>query len=122
MAVLKPFKGIRPKKEFAKKVASRPYDVLDAKEARKEAEGNALSFYHVIKPEIDFPDDMNPYAPEIYERGLSNFKEMVSKGIYFQDASDCLYIYAQKMGGRMQYGIVGCASVQDYLDNVIRKH
>ena len=122
MAILKPFKGIRPKKEFAQQVASKPYDVLNEKEARKEAEGNPYSFYHVIKPEIDFPDDFDHYAPAIYTRGKENFQELVKKGVFFQDAKECLYIYCQTMNGRKQYGIVGSASVDDYLNNVIRKH
>jgi len=122
MAILKPFKGIRPKKEFVKQVASKPYDVLNEREARKEAEGNPYSFYHVIKPEIDFPDDFDHYAPDIYIRGIENFKDMMNKGVFFQDEEACLYIYCQTMNGRKQYGIVGSASVDDYLNNVIRKH
>jgi uncharacterized protein (DUF1015 family) len=122
MAVLKPFKGIRPKKEFVKKVASKPYDVLNEKEARVEAGDNAYSFYHVIKPEIDFPDEFDHYAPEIYKKGKENFDKMVRDGVFFTDEKDCLYIYAQTMNGRRQYGIVGCASVDDYFNDVIKKH
>ena len=122
MAILKPFKGIRPKKEFVAKIASKPYDVLNEKEARKEAEGNPLSFYHVIKPEIDFPDDFDHYAPEIYKKGKENFDKLFKDGIYFQDQQECYYIYAQTMNGRTQYGIVGGASVDDYVNDVIKKH
>ncbi len=122
MAILKPFKGIRPKKEFVKRVACRPYDVLDEKEARIEANGDAYSFYHVIKPEIDFPDGYNVYADEIYEKGRDNFRAMVAEGVFSQDQKDCYYIYAQTMNGRTQYGIVGCAAVDDYLNDVIKKH
>lgn len=122
MAILKPFKGIRPKKEFVEKIASKPYDVLNEKEARKEAEGNSLSFYHVIKPEIDFPDEFDHYAPEIYSRGKENFDKMFRDGVFFQDHEECYYIYAQTMSGRTQYGIVGGASVADYVNNVIKKH
>jgi uncharacterized protein (DUF1015 family) len=122
MAILKPFKGIRPKKELVERVACRPYDVLDEKEARVEANGDEISFYHVIKPEIDFPDGYNVYAPEIYEKGKSNFEKMRADGVFFQDQQDCLYIYAQTMNGRRQYGIVGCASVDDYLNDIIKKH
>lgn len=122
MAILKPFKGIRPVKELVERVACRPYDVLDEKEARIEANGDSVSFYHVIKPEIDFPDGYNVYAPEIYEKGKSNFEKMRADGVFFQDAQDCLYIYAQTMNGRRQYGIVGCAAVDDYLNDVIKKH
>ncbi len=122
MAVIKPFKGIRPKKEYAKQIASKPYDVLNEKEARSEAEGNPHSFYHVIKPEIDFPDDFDHYAPEIYKRGIDNFNRMMENGIFFQDEKECLYIYAQSMAGRTQYGIVAAASIDDYFNDVIKKH
>lgn len=122
MAILKAFKGIRPTKEFVKRVACRPYDVLDEKEARIEANGDPYSFYHVIKPEIDFPDGTNVYAPEIYKKGRENFEKMVSDGVFRQDASECLYIYSQTMNGRTQYGIVGCASVDDYINDIIKKH
>jgi uncharacterized protein (DUF1015 family) len=122
MAILKPFKGIRPVKELVERVACRPYDVLDEKEARIEANGDPYSFYHVIKPEIDFPDGYNVYAPEIYEKGKDNFNRMHKEGVFFQDEQDCLYIYAQTMNGRRQYGIVGCASIDDYFNDVIKKH
>lgn len=122
MAILKPFRGIRPKKELVKQIVSKPYDVLDEKEARKECEGNPLSFYHVIKPEIDFPDDHDHYAPEIYQKGISNFNVMLSNGTFFQDEKEKYYIYSQTMNGRTQYGIVGCASIDDYFNDVIKKH
>ena len=122
MAILKPFKGIRPIKEFAQKVASKPYDVLDEKEARIECEGNPLSFYHVIKPEIDFPDDHDHYAADVYEKGISNFNKLKADGVFKEDAKEYYYIYAQTMNGRKQFGIVGCASIDDYFNNVIKKH
>ena len=122
MAKLKPFKGIRPTSELVIRVACRPYDVLDEKEARIEAKGDPYSFYRVIKPEIDFPDGHNVYADEIYEKGRDNFNDMVKAGVFHQDETECLYIYSQTMDGRKQYGIVGCASVDDYLNDVIRKH
>lgn len=122
MAILKAFKGIRPTQEMVKRVACRPYDVLDEKEARIEANGDPYSFYHVIKPEIDFPDGHNVYAPEIYQTGRANFEKMVADGVFKQDATDCLYIYSQTMNGRTQYGIVGCAAVDDYMNNIIKKH
>ena len=122
MAILKPFKGIRPIKEFAQKVASKPYDVLDEKEARIECEGNPLSFYHVIKPEIDFPDDHDHYADDVYEKGISNFNKLKADGVFKEDAKEYYYIYAQTMNGRKQFGIVGCASIDDYFNNVIKKH
>ena len=122
MAILKSFKGIRPKKEFVIRIASKPYDVLNEKEARAEAGDNTYSFYHVIKPEIDFPDEFDHYSPEIYKKGKENFDKRVRDGVFFTEKNNCLYIYAQAMDGRRQYGIVGCASVDDYFNNIIRKH
>ncbi len=122
MAILKPFKGIRPTKENVLKVASKPYDVLDEKEARKECAGNPLSFYHVIKPEIDFPDEHDHHAPNVYEKGISNFNKMLKDAVFFVDDKEYYYIYAQTMNGRRQYGIVGAASIDDYFNNVIKKH
>ncbi|MDR2848622.1 MAG: DUF1015 family protein [Bacteroidales bacterium] len=122
MAVLKAFKGIRPVKEHAAKIASRPYDVLNRAEALKEADGNPLSFLHVIKPEIDLPDTTDEHAPEVYTKGSSNFQKMIADGVFRTDDSEKLYIYAQTMDGRTQYGIVGCAAVNDYTNNIIRKH
>ena len=122
MARLKPFKGIRPVKDKAKQVASKPYDVLDAKEARKEAEGNPLSFYHVIKPEIDFPDEHDHYSPDIYKKGKENFQKLINDGVLFQDKEEYLYLYQQTMDGRKQTGLVGCASVDDYFGGIIKIH
>ena len=122
MAILKAFRGIRPVKDQAARVASKPYDVLNEKEAREECRDNPDSFYHVIKPEIDFPDDFDHYAPEIYKKGKENFDRMVREGIFFSDEKDCLYIYQQTMNGRKQNGIVGCASIDDYFKDVIKKH
>ena len=122
MATLKAFKGIRPVKDKVAAIASRPYDVLNRAEALKEAEGNPLSFLHVIKPEIDLPDSMDEHDPEVYRKGSANFRKMIDDGIFFTDENEYLYVYAQTMNGRTQYGIVGCASVDDYMNNVIRKH
>jgi uncharacterized protein (DUF1015 family) len=122
MATLKAFKGIRPVKEKAAKIASRPYDVLNRAEALTEAEGNPLSFLHVIKPEIDLPASMDEHDPQVYSTGSDNFQKLIADGVLFTDTSDKLYVYAQTMNGHTQYGIVGCASVDDYMNNVIRKH
>lgn len=122
MALIKPFKGIRPQKKYILQIASKPYDVLNEKEARKECEGNLLSFYHVIKPEIDFPDDHDHYASDVYEKGFSNFTKMLNDGIFFQDTEEYYYIYAQTMNDRRQFGIVACASIDDYFNDVIKKH
>lgn len=122
MAILKPFRGIRPLQEYVKQIASKPYDVLNEKEAREESTGNPLSFYHVIKPEIDFPDEHDHYAPEVYQKGFDNFSKMMNDGIFVQDPEEYYYIYAQTMNGRKQYGVVGCASIDDYFNDVIKKH
>ncbi len=122
MAIIKTFKGIRPQKKYILQIASKPYDVLNEKEARKECEGNPLSFYHIIKPEIDFPDNHDHYAKDVYEKGSSNFNKMFSDGIFFQDSEEYYYVYAQTMNGRRQYGIVACASIDDYFNDVIKKH
>ncbi len=122
MAILKAFRGIRPTAEKVAQVASKPYDVLNEKEARAECSGNPDSFYHIIKPEIDFPDDFDHYAPEIYKKGKENFDRMIRDGIFFSENKECLYIYQQTMNGRKQNGIVGCASIDDYFNDVIKKH
>jgi uncharacterized protein (DUF1015 family) len=122
MAILKPFKGIRPVAEKAAVVASKPYDVLNEKEARNECAGNPLSFYHVIKPEIDFSDDHDHYAPEVYLKGKQNFDKLVNDGVFFSDDQECLYIYQQTMNGRKQNGIVGSAHIDDYFNDIIKKH
>ncbi len=122
MAKIKAFRGIRPNKEFVKAVASRPYDVLDSDEARKEAEGNKLSFLHVVKPEIDLPEDVDHYAPEVYQKGKDNFRKLLDDHVFFQDPDDYLYVYQLTMGSHTQTGIVACASVDDYLNEIIKKH
>jgi uncharacterized protein (DUF1015 family) len=122
MAIIKAFKGYRPKKELAVEIVSRPYDVLSSEEASIKAAGNPISFYHVIKSEIDLPADTDHYGREIYEKAKENLERFISDKIFFQDSKPCLYIYAQTMWGRTQYGLVACASVSDYLGNVIRKH
>jgi len=122
MATLKAFKGLRPPKNIVRKLASRPYDVLDSEEARIEAEGNPYSLLHIIKPEIDLPKDIDHYSPEVYNKAKENFDKFKKEGWLIQDEQEHLYIYAQTMFGKTQYGIVGCASVEDYMNNVIKKH
>lgn len=122
MATLKAFKGLRPPREIAKQLASRPYDVLNSREAREEAKGNPYSLLHIIKPEIDLPEGTGLYNPEVYEKAKENFETFKQKGWLVPDENEYLYIYAQTMFGKTQYGIVGCASVDDYLNNVIKKH
>ncbi len=122
MAVLKPFKGLRPPKKLAEKVASRPYDVLSSKEARIEVTGNPYSLLHIIKPEIDLPEDTNLYSEAVYQKAKENFEKFKAEGWLKPDDDEYLYIYAQTMYGKTQYGVVGCASVDDYMNNVIKKH
>lgn len=122
MAKIKPFKGIRPPHAFIEEVASRPYDVLNSEEARAEAKGNEKSLYHIIKPEIDFPEGTDEHDPAVYEKAATNFAMFQEKGWLCQDEKEQYYVYAQTMNGRTQYGLVVCASVDDYLSGVIKKH
>lgn len=122
MAKIKPFKGIRPPKQYVEEVESRPYDVLDSEEARVEAGDNEKSLYHIIKPEIDFEPGTSEYDPRVYEKAVENFKKFQDKGWLVQDDKDNYYIYAQTMNGKTQYGLVVCAFVDDYLNGVIKKH
>lgn len=122
MAIVKPFRGIRPPKEFVTEVASRPYDVLNSDEARREAEGNPKSLYHIIKPEIDFGPGTDEHDPRVYGKARENFDMFQKKGWLVQDSKDHYYIYAQTMDGRTQYGIVVAANVDDYMEGRIKKH
>lgn len=122
MPVFVPFKAYRPSPDKAKAVACRPYDVLNAKEAKQEAQGNPLSFYHVIKPEIDFDESHNPYAPEIYKKGKLNFDSLVNNGVISQDKKAAYYVYELTMDDHVQTGLVGCCAIDDYFNNVIKKH
>lgn len=122
MAKVKPFRGIRPPKEFIEEVASRPYDVLNSEEARAEAEGNPKSLYHIIKPEVDFEPGTDEHDPKVYDKAVENFRSFREKGWLVQDDCDHYYIYAQTMDGRTQYGIVIAANVHDYVNGVIKKH
>jgi len=122
MAIIKPFKGIRPPKRIVEKVESRPYDVLNSEEARQEAGDNEMSLYHIIKPEIDFEPGTSEYDPRVYQRAADNFKKFIDKGWLVQDTQECYYIYAQTMNGKTQYGLVVGAFVGDYLNGVIKKH
>ena len=122
MAKVKPFKGLRPPKELVEQVASRPYDVLNSEEARREAEGNEKSLYHIIKPEIDFAPGTDEHAQCVYDKAVENFKKFQEKGWLVQDNEEKYYIYAQTMNGRTQYGIVVAAWVNDYMEGRIKKH
>ena len=122
MATIKPFKGIRPPKQFVEEVESRPYDVLDSEEARQEAGDNEKSLYHIIKPEIDFPVGTSEYDPRVYEKAAENFQKFQNKGWLVQDDKEQYYIYSQTMNGKAQYGLVVGAYVEDYLNGTIKKH
>ena len=122
MAVIRPIRGIRPPKNLVEKVVSRPYDVLSSAEARAEAEGNEMSLYHIIRPEIDFPEGTDEHLPEVYEKAAENFRLFQEKGWLVQDDKPCYYVYAQTMNGKTQYGLVVGAWVEDYVNGVIKKH
>lgn len=122
MATIKPFRGIRPPKEIAKQLSSRPYDVLNSDEARQEAEGNPMSLYHIIKPEIDFSVGTDEHDPRVYQKARENFDMFQAKGWLLQDATDKYYVYAQTMNGKTQYGLVVAALVDDYMTGKIKKH
>lgn len=120
MVRIKPFRGIRPPKEFASEVASRPYDVLNSVEAKSEATERSL--LHIIKPEIDFEPIADEHASEVYAKAVENFRSWREKGWLLQDAEDCYYIYAQTMSGHTQYGLAMCCHFEDYLSGAIKKH
>ena len=122
MATIKPFKGIRPPKQYVEQVESRPYDVLDSDEARAEAGDNPMSLYRIIKPEINFEPGTSEYDPRVYEKAAENFQMFQDKGWLVQDDKEQYYIYAQTMNGKTQYGLVVGAFVNDYLTGVIKKH
>lgn len=120
MVKIKPFMGLRPPKEIAAEVASRPYDVLNSEEARIEATEKSL--LHIIKPEIDFAPGFDEHAPEVYAKAVENFKKWQDKGWLVQDTKEQYYVYAQTMEGRTQYGLVACCNVDDYMTGKIKKH
>lgn len=122
MAKIRPFKGLRPPRELVTEVASRPYDVLNSSEARKEAEGNPRSLYHIIKPEIDFEPGTDEHDPRVYDKARENFDMFQQRGWLKQDSEPVYYLYAQTMDGRTQYGFVVAANVDDYMEGRIKKH
>lgn len=122
MAKVKPFRGLRPPKQFVEQVASKPYDVLSSEEARAEAEGNEKSLYHIIKPEIDFEPGTGEHEEKVYDKAVENFQKFQREGWLVQDEKEQYYLYAQTMDGRTQYGLGVGASVDDYLTGKIKKH
>ncbi|WP_273323750.1 DUF1015 domain-containing protein [Vallitalea guaymasensis] len=122
MAVVRPFMGIRPSKDLVEKVASLPYDVMNRKEANEMSAGNDYSFLHVVRAEIDVDDSVDQYDKVVYETARKNLDKMIEDKILVQDESPCYYIYRQIMDGRVQTGLVGCTSIDDYMNNIIKKH
>jgi len=122
MSTFRPFKGLRPRRELAEQIASPPYDVINSEEAREMAAGNPLSFLHVVKPEIDLDPSIDLYDDRVYAKAAENFDRLIDEGHMVQDGEPSYYVYAQEMGGHRQVGIVGCASADDYFNDVIRKH
>lgn len=122
MSIVRPFKGIKPKKELVDQVASLPYDVMNREEAKALAEGNEYSFLHVVRSEIDLDDSVSPYDEKVYTQARKNLDQMIEDEILVQDEKPMFYIYRQIMNGRVQTGLVGATSIDDYLNNVIKKH
>lgn len=122
MITFRPFRAIRPRPEFAQDVASRPYDVLDSKEAKEEALGNPNSFLRVIKPEISLPESVDLYADEVYKKGKSIFAQMINDGVFITDETTSFYVYRLTMEGRTQTGLVGCCNFEEYYAGKIKKH
>ncbi len=122
MSTIRPFKAFRPKPEFAAKVAAKPYDVLNSDEAREEVKGHPLSFLHIGKPEVDLDTAIDLHDQQVYAKGRENLHSLISRGVLVEDAAPYLYVYAQTMGSHIQYGLVGCASVEEYWNESIKKH
>src|SRR4051812_2439351 len=128
MSIIKPFKALRPQAQYAKQVASRPYDVLSSAEARIEAQGNPSSFLHITKSEIDLPDSVDVHDDEVYKKAKENLRAFIKRDILFRENKDCYYIYKlmmpnpQKNGNSSQTGLVCISSIDDYEEDVIKKH
>lgn len=122
MATVRPFKALRPAPEYAEKVVSLPYDVMNRREAAEMAEGNPYSYLHICRAEIDMPEQENPYDRSVYEKAKSNIYDFFDRGIFIRESEPSFYIYRQIMNGRVQTGFVGCASIDDYQNNIIKKH
>ena len=122
MATVRPFRAVRPNKEFADKVISPPYDVMSREEAAEMARGNPFSFLRICRSEIDLPQMEDPYNPAVYQKAKENIEDFLHKGVFLEEAKPMFYIYKQVMDGNVQIGLIGCVSVDDYLNDVIRKH
>ena len=122
MAIVKPFRAIRPGKEYANQVISLPYDVMNREEAAKMAEGNPYSFLHICRSEIDLPQVENPYTEQVYKKAKTNIEGYLTDSVLIREQEPLLYVYRQVMDGRAQTGIVGCVSIDEYVNNTIKKH
>ena len=122
MATIKPFKGLRPPKEWVEQIESRPYDVLDSQEAKEEAADNEKSLYRIIKPEINFTPMIDEYDEKVYQKATEMFQTFKEKGWLVKDDKDCYYLYAQTINKKTNYCFVVCSNVHDYVNVVIRKH
>ncbi|MEP6951438.1 MAG: DUF1015 family protein [Ginsengibacter sp.] len=122
MISISPFRALRPEPQFAKQVASRPYDVLNSKEAKVEAQGNPFSFLHITKSEIDLPANIDVHSKEVYFKAKENLDAFMSRHVLFSESKPCYYIYKLVMNGKSQTGLVCCSSVNDYEEGLIRKH
>jgi uncharacterized protein (DUF1015 family) len=122
MARIEPFRAWRPRRDLAAQVASPPYDVLNTQEARQMAEGNQVSFLHVVKPEIDLPPETPPYDSRVYEQGAANLRGLIDQGVLIREAAPALYVYRQQMGDHVQTGVVAGASIDEYESQGIKKH
>lgn len=122
MAIISPFQALRPAAQFAKQVASKPYDVLNTREARLEVQGNPYSFLHITKSEIDLPEQTDPYVDEVYIRAKENLDAYLQRNVLFRENKACYYIYQLVMNGRSQTGLAAASSVKDYEQDVIKKH
>ncbi len=122
MAIIKPFKALRPQAQLAKQVASKPYDVLTSAEAKVEAQGNHSSFLHITKSEIDLPDSIDVHSPQVYEKAKENLDAFIKREILFAENKECFYIYRLVMNGKSQVGLVALSSIDDYENNIIKKH
>jgi len=122
MSIIKPFNALRPGAQYAKQVASRPYDVLSSDEARVEARGNPNSFLHITKSEIDLPENINTHSTEVYEKAKENLNAFIKREVLFRENKACYYVYRLIMNGRSQTGLVCASSIDDYENDVIKKH
>ena len=122
MAIVRPFRAIRPIPDKAAEVLSLPYDVMNRAEAARMAEGKPYSFLHICRSEIDLPELADPYAPQVYEKARDNLERFLDEGVLIEDGEPAYYLYRQTMGQNTQTGIVACVSVDEYLDGTIKKH